>query len=195
MTEGQRIAVGHFIVRKAIPYDAKAVAQLYQRNFPEHIMVQRGFLNDTGYLRERFVDPNEEWVVSENGSIAGVAALAIIPPVGLGEIERVCVSAEHRRNGAAVAMCAALVEQARKRDLGFVEAYARGDQQGMQRAFENVGFKVYGISPRFEIVHNGRVCREQFVHMGLELKPETVDESAISLIPAAKAMYAAVYKQ
>jgi len=124
----------------------------------------------------------------------GVAALAVAAPVGLGEIERVCVDALYRGNGVAKKLCSRLIENARERDLGFIEAFARGDQYGMQRTFETLGFTVYGVAPRFEIVHDGRVVREQFVHMGLEIKPETIDERSMTLIDAAKRMHALIRK-
>jgi N-acetylglutamate synthase-like GNAT family acetyltransferase len=181
-------------VRHAQTQDAHAVAHLYETSFPEHIMVHRGLLNNPEYLRGRFAAEDERWVVAERDSaIVGVAALAIIPPVGLAEIERVCVQRTLRGSGVAYRLCEALVEEARARDIGFVEAFARGDQPGMQRAAEKAGFRVYGISPRFEVIHDGVPVREQFVHMGLELKPETIDERTMKLIPAAQRLYDAIH--
>jgi ribosomal protein S18 acetylase RimI-like enzyme len=178
------------VARKATADDAPAMARLYERCFPEHIMVQRGILNDPGYLRENIGDPDQVWAVAGD-DIFGVAALAIARPVGLGEIERVCVDERFRNNGVGKAICGLLLEEAKMQDLGFVEAFARGTQYGMQRAFESLGFRVYGISPRFEIMRYGNVMREQFVHMGIELKPETVlDET--NLILAARELDALV---
>ncbi len=178
------------VIRTASERDLEPIAQLYQKSFPEHILVQRRLLNDVHYLDQRIKNPDERWVIAEDeGSIVGVAALAIAAPVGLGEIERVCVSHEHRGNGIAEDLCGALVDHARNAALGFVEAFARGDQPAMQRTFEKLGFKVYGVSPRFEILHDKNIVREQFVHMGLELKPETIDEQTLSLIPSANKIY------
>jgi N-acetylglutamate synthase-like GNAT family acetyltransferase len=139
-------------------------------------MVYRGILNNPTYIRNQLDQKNEVWMVKERGDeIVGVAALAISEPVGLGEIERVCVSKEHRGNGDAYDICAALLEEAKQRDLGFVEAFARGPQIGMQKTFEKLDFDVYGVSPRFEVVRDEKIIREDFVHMGIELKPETCD--------------------
>ena len=178
------------VVRLATEQDLEQIAGLYERSFPEHIMVHRGLLNDPGYLVKRIQSPDEVWAVEEcEGTIRGIAALAVIAPVGLGEIERVCVGQPHRGNGVAGKVCEYLVDQAKELDLGFVEAFARGDQPAMQRTFEKLGFKVYGVAPRFEVVHGDRIVREQFVHMGLELKPETIDEKAMSLIAPAQEAY------
>lgn len=190
----------HFIqhekIRKAAPSDVEKIARLYEKSFPEHIMVRRGLLNSPSYISDRISSDSEVWVVAENeGEIVGVAALAIAPPIGLGEIERVCVGREHRGNGTAYKMCSALVDEAVQRGLGFVEAFARGDQPSMQRTFEKLGFTVYGVAPRFEVVHGDKVVREQFVHLGKELKPETVDESGMRLIPSAQRLYDTVHRQ
>ena len=177
-------------VRPATEQDLEQIAGLYNSSFPEHILVQRNLLNNPSYLKERIQNPDERWVVGEkNGRITGIAALALCLPIGLGEIERVCVDGAYRGNGIAEYMCKSLVDEAKTLDLGFVEAFARGDQPAMQRTFEKLGFQVYGVSPRFEVVHNGKVVREQFVNMGLKLKPETIDETEMSLIPAAKRIY------
>lgn len=178
------------VVRAATNLDIGQIANLYTSSFPEHVMVHRNLLNNHDYLIERIKCADERWVVEENnGVIRGVAALAMAPPIGLGEIERVCVDREHRGRGIALSLCAQLIEDARLANLGFVEAFARGDQPGMQRTFDKLGFRVYGVAPRFEVVHNGVIVREQFVHMGLELKPETIDESKMSLIPSARKVY------
>jgi N-acetylglutamate synthase-like GNAT family acetyltransferase len=178
------------VARRATADDAPEIAILYERHFPEHIMVRKGILNDPGYIREKIADPNHIWAVAGD-RICGVAALAIAPPVGLGEIERVCVDARYRNNGIGGAICGLLLEEARQQDLGFVEAFARGTQYAMQRTFQNLGLRVYGISPRFEIMNDGRVMREQFVHMGIELKPETV-LAGTNLIPPAKELQEAM---
>lgn len=180
-----------FAVREALSPDLEQMAKLYHHHFSEHIMVQRNLLNNPSYLAEKIRNKDEKWVVAKTKEqiVIGVAALAISPPVGLAEIERVCVSAQYRGNNIAVNLCSALVDYAREIDLGFVETFARGNQPAMQRTFEKIGFKVYGVSPRFEIIHDGQVVREQFVHMGLELKPETVDEQKMVLITAAKRIY------
>ncbi len=176
-------------VRRALPTDAEAVAHIYTKSFPEHIMVQRGILNNTTYLTEHFVHPEERWVVEEQqGTLRGVAALAIARPVGLGEIERVCVDLQHRGNNIAYSLCEHLVQEAQKERLGFVEAFARGQQPGMQKTFEKLGFNVYGISPRFEVALKGNVVRELFVHMGLLLEGQTIIEPEL-LIPPARRMY------
>jgi N-acetylglutamate synthase-like GNAT family acetyltransferase len=175
--------------------DVDIIAKLYETEFPEHIMVDRGLLNNPDYIKDHIHNPDEVWVVAEkDGQIAGVAALCVVGPIGLGEIERVCTSKPHRGNGVAHSMCDYLLDEARGRKLGFVEAFARGDQPAMQRTFEKLGFRVYGVAPRFEIIHDGKVAREQFVHMGYELKPETVDEENMRLIPAARIVYDQVHK-
>lgn len=175
-----------YSVRPARQEDLAKMAQLYETSFPEHIMVHRGILNNPDELAKKISDPDQTWVVAEKGpEIVGVAALAVIPPVGLGEIERVCVANPFRGNGIAKDMCSYLFEDAIKRDLGFVEAFARGTQPAMQKTFANLGFGVYGIAPRFEVIHNGRIVREPFVHMGKILKPESVDLAGLDLIPEA----------
>jgi len=180
--------------RNAIIADASRIAQLYAINFPEHIMVQRGLLTNVTYLEEHLASKTEQWIVYDSGkALIGVAALAMVPEVGLGEIERVCVDREHRGNGVAQTICSHLVELAREQNLGFVEAFARGDQYGMQRTFEKLNFTVYGVAPRFEIVHNGRIVREQFVHMGLLLKSMSVDESSLDLIGVAKRLHQQIH--
>jgi len=182
-------------VRPATQNDVEQMAKIYNRSFPEHIMVQRGLLNNPDYLSKHIQNPDEHWVVEgENGIIRGVAALAISPPVGLGEIERVCVDRQQRGRGLAQHLCRFLVNEAVNFGLGFVEAFARGDQPGMQRTFEKLGFKVYGVAPRFEVIHDGRVVREQFVHMGLELKPETIDTQNMLLIQEAAELYRLINK-
>ena len=182
-------------VRLAEKQDVVQIARLYNDSFPEHIMVQRKVLNNPVYLADRCNNPDEVWAVEEqNGIIRGIAALAIIPPVGLGEIERVCVDRNTRGQGIAYKISDLLLNAARARNLGFVEAWARGDQPAMQRTFEKLGFKVYGVAPRFEVVHDEEVVREQFVHMGLELKPETVDERTMCLIPSARSIYDKVHQ-
>jgi N-acetylglutamate synthase-like GNAT family acetyltransferase len=188
----------HFIqheeIRKAALSDVEKIARLYEKSFPEHIMVRRGLLSSPSYISEHIQSDSEVWIVAEKGGeIVGVAALAIAPPIGLGEIERVCVGREHRGHGTAYEICSALVDEARRRGLGFVEAFARGDQPPMQRTFEKLGFMVYGVAPRFEVMHGDRVVREQFVHLGKEIKPETVDESGMRLIPAAQRIYDTVH--
>jgi len=184
-----RIKMTNSIVRKMNEQDAEEVAELFGNSFPEHIMVQRGFLNSPDYLKQRLQNPDECWMVEENGSVRGVAALATAPPVGLGEIERVCVAKEHRGNGIAFNICKSLVEEAKSRELGFVEAFARGNEPAMQRTFDKLGFSVWGVSPRFEVMHNEKVVRELFVHMGLILKPESVDYLGATLIPPAQDIY------
>ena len=147
-------------------------------------------MNNPDYLSARIKNSDECWVVEESDNvIRGVAALAIASPVGLGEIERVCVDKRCRGQGIALSLCSRLVDEAILANLGFVEAFARGDQPGMQRTFDKLCFKVYGVAPRFEIMHDGKLVREQFVHMGLELKPETIDESKMMLIPNARRLY------
>ena len=79
-------------------------------------------------------------------------------------------------------------------DFGFVEAFARGNEIAMQKVFEKLGFTTYGVAPRFEVVHfdeknNPIIIREQFVHLGLTLKPETIDEKGMDLIAGAKKIY------
>ncbi|RME55187.1 GNAT family N-acetyltransferase [Candidatus Woesearchaeota archaeon] len=183
-------------VRKAIKGDAQKIAQLYGESFSEHIMVQRGLLNDKTYIENRLDNADEDWVVAEfDGDVAGVAALAKIKPVGLAEIERVCVDKRYRGNSLAYNMCKHLVDAAVEDNMGFVEAYARGDQPAMQKTFYNLGFKVYGVSPRFEVVHDEKVVREQFVHMGLELKPESIDMTQMRLIPKAKNLFDIINSQ
>ena len=183
------------VVRRANQNDVNQIATLYDNFFPEHIMVRRGFLNNPEYIAQRLENFDEFWAVEQlESEIRGVAALAISTPVGLGEIERVCVGIEHRNNGIAKKLLAKLITESKRRDLGFVEAFARGDQPSMQAAFEKNGFRVYGVSPRFEIVHEGKVVREQFVHMGLELKPLTIDEQNLVLIPNARSVYEAIHK-
>lgn len=170
--------------------DTKKIAELYKNSFPEHIMVQRRILSNPDYILQRINNNDESWVVSEQDeTIIGVAALAMAPPVGLGEIERVCVDTNHRGKNIAYNMCEWLVNEAIVRDLGFIEAFARGDQPSMQRTFEKLGFRVYGVAPRFEVVHDQKIVREQFVHMGLEIKPDTIDEKTMILIPAANELY------
>jgi len=177
-------------VRVAATSDVEQMARLYNESFPEHIMVHRNFLNNPDYLSARIKNSDECWVVEESDNvIRGVAALAIASPVGLGEIERVCVDKRCRGQGIALSLCSRLVDEAILANLGFVEAFARGDQPGMQRTFDKLCFKVYGVAPRFEIMHDGKLVREQFVHMGLELKPETIDESKMMLIPNARRLY------
>ena len=183
-------------IRKAVVKDAEMVAQLYNTSFPEHILVQRGLLNNPTYLKEHFQSSNEVWITNEiREDITGIAALSLCLPIGLGEIERVCVSKEHRGFGIALSICERLVEEAAERGLAFVEAFARGDQPAMQRTFEKLGFKVYGVSPRFEVMHHGQVVREQFAHMGLLLKPSSVDETEMQLIPAADELYRVIHKK
>lgn len=179
-----------YTVRRATVNDILEITNLYRNSFQEHIMVQRGILTSEEYFQNQLKNLDEIWtVVEKENKVVGVAALAIIRPVGLGEIERVCVDRNERGCGYAVALCEYLVNEAKNQDLGFIEAFARGDQPAMQRTFEKLGFKTYGVAPRFEVVHNGRIVREQFVHMGLELKPETVDEKSMVLIPTAKKLY------
>jgi len=200
-TENQNTAEKRAIVRPAEGRDLEEMAELYATSFPEHIMVHRGILNNPSYLGEQIASPDQRWKVAElDNEIVGVAALSIARPVGLGEIERVCVGLPFRGNGVSTGLCGSLVEAAREQELGFVEAFARGDQPAMQRTFEKLGFIVYGVAPRFEIIHNGigrkkKVVREQFVHMGLELKPETVDEKKMDLIPDARGVYERVHWQ
>ncbi|GEM_PF-3579692 len=182
-------------VRKAEMKDIEQMARLYSKNFPEHIMVHRGLLNNPEYLMKRLQNQDEIWAVKEKDEeILGVAALAMVPPIGLAEVERACVASPFRGNGVAYSICSFLVDQANKHDIGFVEAFARGDQPAMQKTFEKLGFKVYGIAPRFEVVHDDRIVREQFVHMGLELKPESIDEKAMILIPKAREVLEAIRK-
>lgn len=177
-------------VRIAKLEDVEQIAKLYSTSFSEHILVQRGILNNPKYLAKRLQNPDEIWAVEEkDGKIRGIAALAVCLPIGLGEIERVCVETEQRGKGISYSICNFLVDKAKDLDLGFVEAFARGDEPAMQRTFEKLGFGVYGVSPRFEIVHNDKVVREQFVNMGLELKPETIDERKMNLIPKAQEVY------
>jgi N-acetylglutamate synthase-like GNAT family acetyltransferase len=171
------------VARKATAEDAPRIARLYELHFPEHIMVRKRILTDPGYIREKIADPDHRWAVAGD-DVYGVAALAIARPVGLGEIERVCVDARYRNNGIGGAICGLLLDDAKAEDLGFVEAFARGTQYAMQRTFQNLGLRVYGISPRFEIMNDGRVMREQFVHMGIELKPETVLAGTNLISPA-----------
>lgn len=179
-----------YTVRRATMNDILGMIDLYRNSFQEHIMVQRGILTNEEYFQKQLNNPDEIWtVVEKENKIVGVAALGIARPVGLGEIERVCVDKNERGCGYAVALCEYLVNEAKEQDLGFVEAFARGDQPAMQRTFDKLGFKTYGVSPRFEVVHGGKIVREQFVHMGLELKPETVDEESMVLTPKAKKLY------
>ena len=42
--------------------DAQEVAELYNSSFKEHIMVQRGLLNNPDYLKDRFQQDAEKWV-------------------------------------------------------------------------------------------------------------------------------------
>jgi N-acetylglutamate synthase-like GNAT family acetyltransferase len=188
------------IVRPAESRDLEGMAQLYASSFPEHIMVHRGILTNPSYLGEQIKSPDQRWNVAElNGEIVGVAALAIARPVGLGEIERVCVGLPFRGNGVSSGLCGSLVDAAKEEELGFVEAFARGNQPAMQRTFEKLGFIVYGVAPRFEIIHDGadgkkKVVREQFVHMGLELKPETVDEEEMDLIASAQDVFDEIHQ-
>lgn len=187
---GQAVANSEVSVRFATVEDTGAMAALYNDSFPEHIMVQKGLLNDPQYLEGRLGNNDEKWVIAEKeGKLVGVAALAICPPVGLAEIERVCVDIPYRGNGVAYKLCEKLLEEAKTGGMGFVETFARGDQPAMQRTFEKAGFKVYGVAPRFEVVHERKVVREQFVHMGLELKPDTVDERQMQLIPLAQGLF------
>ena len=156
-------------------------------------MVYKGLLNNPGYICDRLQQEDEAWAVAESdGIIKGVAALVMAKPVGLGEIERVCVSDEYRGNGLAGEVCEHLLEEAGTQRLGFVEAFARGDIPAMQRTFEKIGFKFYGVAPRFEVMHGDKVVREQFVHMGYELQPETIDENSMRLIPQAQNIYNAL---
>lgn len=182
-------------VRKAEMKDIEQMARLYSNSFPEHIMVHRGLLNNPEYLVKRIQNPDEIWAVEEkDGEIVGEAALAMIPPIGLAEVERVCVARPFRGNGVAYNICGFLVDQANKHDIGFVEAFARGNQPAMQKTFEKLGFRVYGVAPRFEVLHDDKIVREQFVHMGLELKPESIDEKAMILIPKAQEVLSAIRK-
>jgi N-acetylglutamate synthase-like GNAT family acetyltransferase len=203
-TEIETIDGKRVVVRQAEAADLEEMAALYASSFPEHIMVHRGILSNPSYLSEQIRSPDQRWMVAEmeDGSggaeIVGVAALAIARPVGLGEIERVCVGLPFRGNGVSAGLCGSLVEAARDEELGFVEAFARGNQPAMQRTFEKLGFIVYGVAPRFEIIHDSsdgqkKVVREQFVHMGLELKPESVDEKGLGLIPPAQELYGMIH--
>jgi len=181
-------------VRPLTDEDCENVAKLFANSFKEHIMVNRGLLSNPSYIINRLKNPDESWVVEEdNGMIRGVSALAICFPVGLGEIERVCVDVPHRGNGVALSMCNYLVNLASEKNLGFVEAFARGNEPAMQRTFDKLGFRVYGVAPRFEVVHNGQIVREQFVHMGLELKPESIDNSGTVLISQAQKVFERIY--
>jgi ribosomal protein S18 acetylase RimI-like enzyme len=183
-------------VRSAQIRDAQKIAGLYASSFPEHIMVHRGILTKSMYFEERIGNPDEHWVVEEiDGVIRAVGALAVCRSVGLGEIERVCVDKEHRGNGIAYELCRHLTEKAKTENLGFIEAFARGDEHAMQRTFEKLGFKVFGIAPRFEVIHDGKIVREQFVHMGLELKPETIDEEKMNLILSAQELLNKIRKK
>jgi len=182
-----------YTVRPAKEQDLDQIASLYNRSFPEHIMVHRGFLNNPEYLREKINNKDEIWAVEEeNGTIRGVAALGITRPVGLGEIERVCVDIPYRGNGVAKALCEYLTEQAVEQDLGFVESWARGCQPGMQKTFENLGFSEVGISARFEIIQivddKERVVREKFVHYELILKPDTIKKET-NFIPKVQELH------
>jgi N-acetylglutamate synthase-like GNAT family acetyltransferase len=178
------------LIRPAKQEDLEKMARLYEAGFPEHIMVRRGILNNPDELAKKISDPDQTWVVADTGSkIIGVAALAVVPPVGLGEIERVCVAQPFRGNGVAKSMCSYLVEDAIRKDIGFVEAFARGTQPAMQKTFDNLGFKVYGIAPRFEVMHDDSIVREPFVHMGRLLKPGTLDLQGTSLIKQAQEVF------
>ncbi len=178
------------IIRPARIGDLPDMAALYSASFPEHILVHRGLLNNPEYLEKRIASPDERWAVAESGArIVGVAALALCLPIGLGEIERVCVDTQYRGKGIGSMVCRSLLESAKECGLGFVEAFARGTQPGMQRSLEKLCFKVYGVAPRFEVMHGDRVVREQFVHMGIELKPGTIDNAGTSLIPAAEKLF------
>lgn len=172
------------LIRPATEQDLQRIADLYTTSFPEHIMVHRGILNNPKYLTQKISDPEQQWVVAEvNNEILGVAALAIAHPVGLGEIERVCVARPFRGNGIASAICSYLTRKAEEEGLGFVEAFARGNEPAMQRTFQKLGFQVFGIAPRFEVMHGDSVVRELFVHFGKVLRPETVDYEGATFIP------------
>ncbi|MFA6073415.1 MAG: GNAT family N-acetyltransferase [Candidatus Woesearchaeota archaeon] len=175
------------VTRIAKKEDVVQIANIYKRSFAEHILVHRGILTDTNYLLDRLNVDSEVWVVNEQrGIIKGVAALGLTSIVGLGEIERVCVDEKYRGNGVALSLCSYLLNEAKQRDIGFVEAFARGNMPSMQQTFLNLGFDVYGVSPRFEIIHEDRVVREMFVHMGKILKPETLYLTGLDLIAPAK---------
>jgi N-acetylglutamate synthase-like GNAT family acetyltransferase len=186
----QGLIENYLNIAKAEKKDSKNIAELYDKNFSEHIMVQRGLLNDASYIESKLNQDEEEWIVAKvNNDVVGVAALAMIKPVGLAEIERVCVARSYRGNSLAYKMCSYLLDSAKVQGMGFIEAYARGDQPAMQKTFQKLGFKVYGVSPRFEVIHDGTVVREQFVHMGLELKPESIDMKKMKLIPKAQTLF------
>jgi RimJ/RimL family protein N-acetyltransferase len=185
-----------FLVRRMTPSDLDNIAKLYTENFPEHILVHRGILNNFTYLEGKINDPDQVWAVGEHDErMVGVAALAIFPPIGSAEIERVCVEKSFRGNGVARGICSYFVDLARQLGLGYIEAFARGNEPAMQRTLEKLGFQVYGISPKFEVMHGDKVVREEFVNMGLLLKPEILDTDEMDLIPDAKKVYTFLHKK
>jgi N-acetylglutamate synthase-like GNAT family acetyltransferase len=177
-------------IRRMTEKDLEEVAGLYQTSFSDHILVQRNVLNNPSYLQKQIMDNDQIWKVGEvDGVIKGVAALGSVPIIGSGELERACVHQDFRQNGLSYKICSSLMEDAQEIGLSFVEGFARGTQPAMQRTLQKLGFKVYGVAPRFEVMHNGRIVRENFVHMGKLLDESRLDLTGQLLIPEADRVY------
>jgi predicted GNAT family N-acyltransferase len=176
-------------VREMNDGDLERVAKLYNDNFKASINVHNGLYTPEN-IGKWFGDSNQHWLlVGSDSAVFGVAVLNISPIDNLGEVERVCVAEEHRGEGVSQKICSDLLDIAVKKNIGFVETYARGDQPAMQKVFANLDFGVYGIAPRFNIIHNGVVVRKPFVHMGKVLSPESVSLENLQLVPPAGEIY------
>jgi N-acetylglutamate synthase-like GNAT family acetyltransferase len=176
-------------IRLASAQDSGQIAEMYEIAFSEHILVHEGKLNNPEFINGMIADPNVHYIVaSQNGKIVGAAALAIADIIKGGEIERVVVADEYRGNGLSKDLCGELVGVAKEQGLQYVFAFARGGMKPMQKTFRNLGFEVFGVMPIFAIVHEGRVVRENFVHMGLLIEPESLYDNN-DLIPEAQRLY------
>lgn len=186
---------GDYLFRRATVADVGQIAELYEKNFPEHIMVHKKVLNNHSYLEKKLNNQNEIWTVAEKeGKIIGVAVLRVVYHMGFGELSGACIAKPFRKKGIFHQLCKKLIDEAKNQGLGFIEGFARGDEQAVQKTLAKLGFKVYGVAPRFEIARQGNIKREQFVHMGIELKPGITEGSA-NLIPIAQILYDKIKSQ
>jgi len=184
-----KMSTDRVLVKWAKKQDAFGISQLYSSAFPEHILVHDHVLDNPEFIAREIEDGKKFYVAAEfNNAIVGAAALAYEPKLRGGEIERVVVDPRFRGNGVCKNLCKVLVGEAHVLDLDFVEAFARGTQRAMQQTFHDLGFRVYGISPRFAVLPEGKIVREQFVHMGRVLKPDSV-YAKTDLIGEAQALY------
>ncbi|MTI79322.1 MAG: putative beta-lysine N-acetyltransferase [Firmicutes bacterium] len=151
-----------YIVRNAVPDDAKALAILYDKVFSTYPTP----LNDSEYIQKLMNNDTYFLLIEYNGDIASAAAAEIDAENGNAEMTNCATNPEHQGKGLMSILMNDLENMVLKKDIKCLYSLSRSSEFGINLIFHRLGYSYCGT-----LINNCHICNTwEDMHLWVKTK-------------------------